>query len=147
MFKIGDIDLTKEEEELLKNPPKYKIFDILDEDKFNIQMESCVVKAKWESNKIMQFNKEADEDNDTNKPEHYEDLDDEEKREMAEDEGKDREIFDLDTNELNLGKEPVTGSKNNGKVFMPKFLGVEEELNISIRRRKFRKGLVAASIN
>ena len=65
----------------------------------------------------------------------------EEKKELATKEAREIAYFDIKTSELDMSKEPVTKCDNNSKVHLPRKLSQEEEVNIAIRRKKFRKAM------
>ena len=71
----------------------------------------------------------------------YEELTGAEKKKLARDMGKEKEFLDLELGILDMSKKPVTDSKVNSKVGMPRELPIRIETKINHRRDRYHRVL------
>ena len=123
-----EILISENEAALLALGPKFCVINNLCEETFEVELESCIMKYKWES-------MGEEENNKKNKSKSdiafevlvQETYDEEEKAELWEDEqaleAELRMVFNPDDNKLDLGRRRATDCKGNSRVHFPKKSG------------------------
>ena len=113
----NEVKLSKDEKSLLVLGPKYCTYNALTEESFEVELEQCIVKLKWEmmGNDVKNKKNESLCDIAINAI-----LDDDEKRECEEYfevlEGKQRVIYDIENNSLVFRRRRATDMKGNARV-------------------------------
>ena len=118
---IGDIELTKEEEMILKRSPKFSIPMRLEEDTMNKEMEKAFSLMRME----LREEEEAEE---------KEKETDEKELQRKELESKMRQVYDPLEKRYDEGKRRVTDLEECSRVVLPKPLSVIRETEIEMRR-------------
>ena len=108
----GDLNFDEDEVSALLLDPKFAVYDLLDEEDFEVEIETCLAKMRW--NKM---NKDEDEES-TSK-------DEQELNEIVD--AKSRQIYDSETKTFDMRKLRGTDVKQNTYVHLPKSQGVQYE--------------------
>ena len=122
VHRIGDIELTKEEEILLKRSPKFSIPMRLEEDTLSKEMEKAYSLMRMELR-----DEEEGEEIETEK-------DEEKEQKRKEEEARMRQVFDPLEKNYDEGKKRVTDLEECSRVVLPKPLSVRRETEIEMRR-------------
>ena len=117
--KIGNVELTPEEESLLKLHPKFCILENLQEYMFEQEQEAALAKLRMEAHK------QAENEN----------LDEDEIEESEEMDAKNRQVYDPIDKNYDSRRRRVTDLKECSRVTLPKPLKPQEEANLEIRKR------------
>ena len=120
VHRIGDIELTKEEEMILKRSPKFSIPTRLEEDTMHKEMEKAYSMMRMELRE-----EEEMEENDT---------DENKEQQMKENEARMRQVYDPLEKRYDEGKRRVTDLEECNRVVLPKPLSVKRETEIEMRR-------------
>ena len=121
VHKIGDIELTREEEMILKRNPKFSIPMRLEEDTINKEMEKAFSLMRME----LREEEGAEE---------REKETDEKEMQRKEEESKMRQVYDPLEKRYDEGKRRVTDLEECSRVVLPKPLSVIRETEIEMRR-------------
>ena len=108
----GDLNFDEDEVSALLLNPKFAVYDLLDEEDFEVKIETCLAKMRW--NKMI---KDEDEES-TSK-------DEQELNEIVD--AKSRQIYDSETKTFDMRKLRGTDVKQNTYVHLPKSQGVQYE--------------------
>ena len=119
----GGLKLDEEESQALLLDPKLAVFDNLDEEKFETDMEMCAAKLRWN-----QIDKDEGEEII---------VSDEEKERHEILDAKARLPFDAETLSFDYGKVKATDVKLNTELFLPKPQKVSYEVGLEMRRTKY----------
>ena len=122
IHKIGEIELTKEEELILKRNPKFSIPARLEEDTLSREMEKAYSLMRMEL---------RDEDEEV---EENEKKQEEKEQQRMEEEAKMRQVYDPLDKRYDEGKRRVTDLEECSRVTLPKPLSVKRETEIEMRR-------------
>ena len=133
-----DINLNKDEIAVLTRGPKFAIRKKLSLEQFLNNLESCLIKHRWDS-KNNDLG-EAETEVMTNAV----DEDDEEETKRIEEEGemmeaKSRLIFDQEDMSLNFARHKATDAKLNSRVILPKALSTQDEMKLEVRKMEMVK--------
>ena len=115
----GDINIDEDETAALLLDPKFAVFNSLSEEEFEVEIESCLTKMKW--NKMSRSGNCEDE---------------KEREDMELEEAESREVYDSVDKTFNMRKQRVTDLKHNAYVIFPKPQPLEYEALLEIRRQK-----------
>ena len=115
---IGNIELTSQEEQVLKLHPKFCIVGQLQEVSFEHEQESALAKLR------MEFRKS----------EENKDLTQEEIENCEEIEARCRQVFDPETKEYDARRRRVTDLQECSRVTLPKPLSAENEAKLELRK-------------
>ena len=123
----SDIKLNKEQKDILLLPPNFQAYPKLSLEKFDTEIEKCMVKATWESNrksikKERALAEKENEDNDHSKVE----------------KGNDK-VYDRTTKTLDLRNLKATDLKNNKRVILHKNNDDEKEVKRNNVVSEFRR--------
>ena len=127
---IGD-DLTidDDEREVLEMPPKFACFNLLSEEGFEVDVEICGAKHRWEMrNKDDEVSEEEVEQAEPPLLELLEVLD-----------AQSRQVFDPEEGNLDMRKRKATDVKHNTRVGLPKALKPSEEAMIEVRKAEWMR--------
>ena len=107
----GELNFDDDEKAALLLDPKFAIYDLLAEEDFEVEIETCLAKMRWNN-----MNKEDDEEEPTSK----------EKQEYNEIvDAKSRQVYDSETKTFDMKKLQATNVKQNTYVILPKSQGVQ----------------------
>ena len=126
---IGDVQLSDEEMEVLKLPPKFAILDKLDDELAEVELQACSSKHRWEASKLEE--------------EDLVDMTDAEKerfdKEMEIIEAKARQMYCPETNTIDMAKLKATDVKTNTRITLPKPGSTMTEAMIAVREEAIRR--------
>ena len=129
VHRIGNIEITREEEELLKRNPKFSIPTRLEEDTLSKEMEKAYSLIR------MELREEEEE----KKVEETEKMDENLEQRQKEDEAKTRQVYDPIEKRYDEGKRRVTDLEECSRVTLPKPLSVRRETEIELRRESHNR--------
>ena len=115
---IGDIELSKEEEKVLKLHPKFCIVEKIKVIDFEQEQETSLAKLR------MEFRKQEENEN----------LTPEEIKNCEEFEARCRQIYDPETREFDARKKKATDLQECNRVTLPKPLSAENEAKLELRK-------------
>ena len=115
----GDVNLDDDEKEALQMDPKFAVLDPLSPEDFEVEIELCITKQKW--NKMSQAGN----------------CETEAEREQVElEDAMTREVFDPEEKVFNMQKQRVTDLKHNAYVILPPAQEIDYESLLELRRQK-----------
>ena len=115
----GDLNLDEDEKEALQMDPKFAVLDPLSPEDFEVEIELCISKQKW------------------NRMSRAGNSEDEAEREQVElEDTMSREVFDLEEKVFNMQKQRVTDLKHNAYVILPPTQEIDYESLLELRRQK-----------
>ena len=117
--KIGQVEITPEEEKVLSLHPKFCILEKLTRQEFEHEQEQALAKLR------MEISKEAEND----------DLTEEEIKENQEVEARARQVFDPVNKIYDSRRRRVTDLKECSRVTLPKPLSTDEEATMELRKK------------
>ena len=124
---IGDdVTVDGDEREALILTPKFACLNIVDDEKFEVDVEVCVAKHRWEVN----FNAVGTEEQEMSK-------EDKEVDEMIE--AQSRQIYDPESGKADMRRKKATDCKYNTRVGLPKARTPAEEALIEARKAEWNK--------
>ena len=138
---VSDIDqelsLTDDERNLLKLGPKFCIMGQLSEEKFERELEMCIMKFKWDKMGEDIDQKKKDKQSESDKAidcvigeEGIQECKEYERLQEA----KCRMIFNYENSTFDFGNRRTTDVKNNARVIFPKTLDFQTEANLQMLR-------------
>ena len=127
----GKINLTPAEIKLLEKTPKYQVLDALMEEEFEVELEILGTKLRWSIQKDIDESLEEDEV--------VEDLTAQEEDNIRIIEASTRQVYDRDTDTVDLSKRRTTDLPNNSRIILPKPLPPLEEAKLNVRLDKLRE--------
>ena len=116
----GDLNFDKDEISALLLDPKFAVYDLLSEEDFDVEVETCLAKMRWNY-----MDKSDDEEVPTSKVE-------QEFNEIVD--AKSRQIYDSESKTFDMRKLRATDVKQNTYVHLPKSQGVQYESGLEMRR-------------
>ena len=135
------IELTQEEKNILKLPPKFSILDKLDKEEMELQIETANAKLRYnraDDNENID-NKMTREDIKEEEKGRYDEDDEKSKKEIMRMDAESTEVYNRVTKTVNVTKLRSTNVTNNKKVVLPKSLHPIREAEIQIRKNAFMK--------
>ena len=115
----GDVKLDEDEIQALQMDPKFAVLDPLSPEDFEVEVELCITKQKW------------------NRMSRAGNCEDEAEREEVEmEDAMSREVFDPEAKVFNMQKQRVTDLKHNAYVILPPAQEIDYESLLELRRQK-----------
>ena len=129
---IGELGrpLDSDEISVLKLPPKFSVYEKLNDVDFDVEKEMCFTKYRWAK---------RDECETANESNENEEITEEEKEIIDEISAETRQVYDPVKNSLDMRKRRTTDLKENAKIYLPKPLPVKEEAKIEVRRERYNQ--------
>ena len=115
----GDVSIDEDEKEALSMDPKFAVLNKLSDDDFEVEVELCVTKQKW--NRMSAVNNCEDE---------------KEREEMELADAMSREVFEPVEKVFNMQKRRVTDLAHNAYIILPPAQPIEYESLLELRRQK-----------
>ena len=106
----GDLHFDEDETSALLLDPKFAVYDILSEEDFDVEVETCLAKMRWN-----RMNKDEDEEQTSTVEQELNEIVD----------AKSRQIYDSETKTFDMRKLRATDVKQNTYVHLPKSQGVQ----------------------
>ena len=120
----GELNFDEDEISALLLDPKFAIYDLLSEEDFEVEIETCLAKMRW--NNMNKSDEDEVETTSKNEQELNEIVD-----------AKSRQIYDSETKTFDMRKLRATDVKENTYVHLPKSQGVQYESGLEMRRNKY----------
>ena len=115
----GDVILDDDEKQALQMDPKFAVLDPLSAEDFEVEIELCITKQKW------------------NRMSKAGNCETEAEREQVElEDAMTREVFDPEEKVFNMQKQRVTDLKHNAYVILPPAQEIDYESLLELRRQK-----------
>ena len=125
----GDLSLDEDERQAMMIDPKFAVFDALDEEDFETEVEMCCAKMRWNN-----FDEEEDPDLDEKV-----EISEEEQERLDTIEAKQRQVYDSDAKLFDMRNLKATDVKQNTFVYLPENQGVKYEAQLEVRRNEYLK--------
>ena len=125
----GDLVLDDDEREAMLIDPKFAVFDTLDEEQFETEIEMACAKMRWNN-----FDEDDEEEEKV-------EVSDEERERLDEIEAKQRQVFDPDPKLFDMRNLKATDVKQNTFVHLPEHQGVKYKAQLEVRRNEYCQAL------
>ena len=121
----GNLNMDEDERSALLLDPKFAVFDNLDEESFETEIEIAQAKMRWNS-----YDKGEEEEDEV-------ELSEKEQERIDIIDAKMRQVYDSDSKIFDMRKLRATDVKLNNQVYLPKPQGVKYEAGLEMRRSKY----------
>ena len=127
---VGDIELSGDEKAALLVNPDFGVFSQMDDELYEVEVLTAGIKHRWETGRDYEESLGVKEDK-------------EEDRRIAKEmeliEARTRQVFNPETNDVNMGRLKVTDVKYNSRVVLPKPLEAAKEAMVAVRAVEWAK--------